>query len=111
MGAALQSLAINVLHFDGIRSVTKRIAALQGGQACDPDLRSTQTVNHAQDAIPKIRPGSFSPSILEPMLRIDQTLYVVIMEAKGLSRSEVSRRRSCHHVALPSFTSMALTGR
>jgi putative transposase len=31
--------------------------------------------------IPKLRSGSFLPSILEPRRRVDQALYVVIMEA------------------------------
>jgi putative transposase len=62
-------------------------------------------------AIPKLRKGSFFPSILEPRRRIDQALYVVVMEAyvagvstravddlvaalgiaSGISKSEVSR--------------------
>ena len=31
--------------------------------------------------IPKLRKGSFFPSILEPRRRIDQALYAVVMEA------------------------------
>ena len=62
-------------------------------------------------AIPKLRRGSFFPSILEPRRRIDQALYAVVMEAyvhgvstrsvdelveamgskAGISKSEVSR--------------------
>ena len=62
-------------------------------------------------AIPKLRKGSFFPSILEPRRRIDQALYAVVMEAyvhgvstravdelvaalgvsAGISKSEVSR--------------------
>src|SRR5665213_2213746 len=62
-------------------------------------------------AIPKLRKGSFFPSILEPRRRIDQALYAVVMEAyvhgvstravdelvsalgvsSGISRTEVSR--------------------
>ncbi|MDJ0771551.1 MAG: IS256 family transposase [Ilumatobacter sp.] len=62
-------------------------------------------------AIPKLRKGSFFPSILEPRRRIDQALYAVVMEAyvagvstravddlvaalgiaSGISKSEVSR--------------------
>ena len=61
-------------------------------------------------AIPKLRTGSFFPSILEPQRRIDQALYAVVMEAyvsgvstrsvdglvesmggTGISKSEVSR--------------------
>src|SRR5277367_800649 len=61
--------------------------------------------------IPKLRKGSFFPSILEPRRRIDQALYAVVMEAyvhgvstravdelvaalgvsSGVSKSEVSR--------------------
>jgi putative transposase len=61
--------------------------------------------------IPKLRKGSFFPTILEPCRRIDQTLYAVVMEAyvqgvstrsvddlvaamgvdSGISKSEVSR--------------------
>jgi transposase-like protein len=61
--------------------------------------------------IPKLRRGSYFPSILEPRRRIDQALYAVVMEAyvngvstrsvdelvaalgvhSGISRSEVSR--------------------
>src|ERR687891_113448 len=62
-------------------------------------------------AIPKLRKGSYFPSILEPRRRIDQALYAVVMEAyvhgvstrsvddlvvalgadTGISKSEVSR--------------------
>ena len=62
-------------------------------------------------AIPKLRAGSFFPSLLEPRRRIDQALYAVVMEAyvhgvstrsvddlvaamgveAGISKSEVSR--------------------
>ena len=41
--------------------------------------------------IPKLRSGTFFPSILEPRRRIDQALYAVIMEAwvKGISTRKV----------------------
>jgi transposase-like protein len=61
-------------------------------------------------SIPKLRSGSFFPSVLEPRRRIDQALYAVVMEAyvhgvstravddlvvamggSGISKSEVSR--------------------
>jgi transposase-like protein len=61
-------------------------------------------------SIPKLRAGSFFPSILQPRRRIDQALYAVVMEAyvhgvstravddlvvamggSGISKSEVSR--------------------
>ena len=74
-----------------------RLVATQAG---DIDLR-----------IPKLRKGSFFPSILEPRRRIDQALYAVVIEAyvngvstrsvddlvaalgveSGISKSEVSR--------------------
>ena len=74
-----------------------RLVSAQGG---DVQLR-----------IPKLRKGSFFPSILEPRRRIDQALYTVVMEAyvegvstrgvddlveamgvdSGISKSEVSR--------------------
>jgi putative transposase len=61
--------------------------------------------------IPKLREGSFFPSVLEPRRRIDQALYAVVMEAyvfgvstrsvddlvvalgihTGISKSQVSR--------------------
>jgi putative transposase len=75
-----------------------------------PRLLTTQ-VGDIPLAIPKLRAGSFFPTIPEPRRRIDQTLYAVIMEAwvqgvstrkvdalvgaigseAGISRSEVSR--------------------
>ena len=61
-------------------------------------------------SIPKLRQGSFFPSVLEPRRKIDQALYAVVMEAwvngvstrnvdalvvalggSGISKSEVSR--------------------
>jgi len=47
-------------------------------------------------AIPKLRTGSFFPSVLEARRRIDQALYAVIMEAwvkRGLDPQ--SRRPGC----------------
>jgi transposase-like protein len=42
-------------------------------------------------AIPKLRKGSFFPSVLEPRHRIDQALYAVVMEAcvSGVSTRSV----------------------
>ena len=78
-----------------------------------PRLLSTQA-GDVQLRIPKLRKGSFFPSILEPRRRIDQALYAVVMEAyvrgistravddlveamgveAGISKSEVSRIRA-----------------
>jgi transposase-like protein len=75
-----------------------------------PRLVATQA-GDIELKIPKLRKGSFFPSILEPRRRIDQALYAVVMEAyvagvstravddlvgalgigSGISKSEVSR--------------------
>ena len=75
-----------------------------------PRLVTTQA-GDVQLRIPKLRKGSFFPTILEPRRRIDQALYAVVMEAyvqgvstrsvddlvaamgvdSGISKSEVSR--------------------
>ena len=75
-----------------------------------PRLLATQA-GDIELTIPKLRKGSFFPSILEPRRRIDQALYAVVMEAyvagvstravddlvaalgigSGISKSEVSR--------------------
>ncbi len=75
-----------------------------------PRLLATQA-GDVELKIPKLRRGSFFPSILEPRRRIDQALYAVVMEAyvngvstrsvddlvaalgvdSGISKSEVSR--------------------
>jgi len=75
-----------------------------------PRLLATQA-GDIELSIPKLRKGSFFPSILEPRRRIDQALYAVVMEAyvagvstravddlvaalgiaSGISKSEVSR--------------------
>jgi len=75
-----------------------------------PRLVTTQA-GDVQLRIPKLRKGSFFPSILEPRRRIDRALYAVVMEAyvhgvstrsvddlveamgadSGISKSEVSR--------------------
>ena len=71
----------------------------------------TTQVGDIELLIPKLRAGSFLPSILEPRRRVDQALYAVIMEAyiggvstrkvdalvaalgsqSGISKSQVSR--------------------
>ena len=55
-----------------------------------PRLLTTQ-VGDIPLSIPKLRAGSFFPSILEPRRRIDQALYAVIMEAwvMGVSTRKV----------------------
>ena len=96
-------------------------AAIGAGRYERSDGRTTERNGHRprvvstkagdlQVGIPKLRTGSFFPSLLEPRRRIDQALYAVIMEAyvsgvstrnvddlvaamgidTGISRSEVS---------------------
>lgn len=75
-----------------------------------PRVLTTQ-VGDIDLRIPKLRSGSFLPSILEPRRRVDQALYAVVMEAdvagvstrkvdalvaaqgsqSGISKSQVSR--------------------
>ena len=45
-----------------------------------PRVLTTQ-VGDIDLRIPKLRSGSFLPSILEPRRRVDQALYAVVMEA------------------------------
>ncbi len=97
-------------------------AAIGAGRYERTDDRATERNGHRprvvstkagdlQVGIPKLREGSFFPSLLEPRRRIDQALYAVIMEAyvsgvstrsvddlvaamgidSGISKSEVSR--------------------
>lgn len=86
-------------------------------QAGDIDLR-----------IPKLRSGSFLPSILEPRRRVDQALYGVVMEAyvggistrkvdalvaalgvqSGISKSQVSRICADIDVQVQAFLSRQL---
>ena len=100
---------------------TEAAAAVGAGRYERSESRTTERngnrprllTTHAGDvqlAIPKLRAGSFFPSILEPRRRVDQALYAVIMEAyvhgvstrsvddlvvalggSGISKSEVSR--------------------
>jgi len=55
-----------------------------------PRLLTTQ-VGDIDLQIPKLRSGSFLPSILEPRRRVDQALYAVVMEAyvAGVSTRKV----------------------
>jgi len=54
-----------------------RVTDRNGGR---PRVLSTQA-GDVQLRIPKLRKGSFFPSILEPRRRIDQALYAVVLEA------------------------------
>src|SRR5215213_7398278 len=55
-----------------------------------PRLLATQA-GDVELRIPKLRKGSFFPTILEPRRRIDQALYAVVMEAyvNGVSTRSV----------------------
>ena len=96
-----------VLGADRHERTEERLGYRNGSR---PRLLTTQ-VGDIPLSIPKLRAGSFFPTILEPRRRIDQALYAVIMEAwvkgvstrkvdalvaaigsdAGISRSEVSR--------------------
>jgi putative transposase len=87
--------------------VESRVTERNGAR---PRLLTTQA-GDVELRIPKLRKGSFFPSILEPRRRIDQALYAVVMEAyvqgvstravddlvealgatSGIKKSEVSR--------------------
>ena len=57
-----------------------------------PKLLATKA-GDVEVRIPKLRKGSFFPSILEPRRRIDQALYAVVMEAYVHGISHAQRRR------------------
>jgi transposase-like protein len=57
-----------------------------------PRLLTTQ-VGDIDLQIPKLRSGSFLPSILEPRRRVDQALYAVVMEAYVAGRLHAQSRR------------------
>src|SRR5262245_43751653 len=87
--------------------VESRVTERNGAR---PRLLTTQA-GDVELRIPKLRKGSFFPSIIEPRRRIDQALYAVVMEAyvngvstravddlvaalgadSGIKKSEVSR--------------------
>ena len=92
-----------------------------------PRLLTTQ-VGDIDLQIPKLRSGSFLPSILEPRRRVDQALYAVVMEAyvsgvstrkvdalvaalgsqSGISKSQVSRICTDIDVQVQAFLSRPL---
>ena len=92
-----------------------------------PRLLTTQ-VGDIDLRIPKLRSGSFLPSILEPRRRVDQALYAVVMEAyvagvstrkvdalvaalgsqSGISKSQVSRICADIDVQVQAFLSRAM---
>jgi transposase-like protein len=94
-----------------------------------PRLLTTQ-VGDSDLQIPKLRSGSFLPSILEPRRRVDQALYAVVMEAyvaavskrkvdalvaalgsqSGISKSQVSRICSEIDLQVQAFLSRPLEG-
>jgi putative transposase len=112
----------------GMQLVAQALIELEAAQAIGADRyeRSAERVTHRNGArerllstkagdlelrIPKLRQGSFYPSLLEPRRRIDRALWAVVMEAyvhgvstrkvddlvralgidAGVSKSEVSR--------------------
>jgi putative transposase len=109
--AALQELieaeATSVIGAGRYERTDQRLTDRNGSR---PRLLTT-TAGDVRLRIPKLRKGTFFPSILEPRRRIDQALYAVVMEAyvngvstravddlvaamgadTGISKSEVSR--------------------
>lgn len=109
--AALQDLieaeATSVVGAGRYERTTERTTQRNGSRP----RTLTTTAGDLQLRIPKLRKGTFFPSILEPRRRIDQALYAVVMEAyvngvstravddlvaamgsdTGISKSEVSR--------------------
>jgi transposase-like protein len=90
----------------------------------------TTTAGDLELRIPKLRTGSFFPSLLERCRRVDQALFAVIMQAylegvstrkvddlvkalgadSGISKSEVSRICKALDVEVGSFAERSLTG-
>ena len=103
----IEAEAAEVIGAGRYERTDKRVAERNGSR---PRLVATQAGDVGL-RIPKLRKGSFFPSILEPRRRIDQALYAVVMEAyvqgistrsvddlvaamgieSGISKSEVSR--------------------
>ncbi|MHB1088186.1 MAG: IS256 family transposase [Acidimicrobiales bacterium] len=105
--ALIDAEATNVVQAEGHERTLSRTIQRNGTR---PRLVSTKA-GDVELKIPKLRKGSFFPSVLERRRRIDQALYAVIMEAyvhgvstrkvddlvtalgvdAGVSKSEVSR--------------------
>ena len=99
--------AAGVIGADRYERTEDRLTERNGTR---PKLLATKA-GDVELRIPKLRKGSFFPSILEPRRRIDQALYAVVMEAyvhgvstrsvddlvvalgadSGITKSEVSR--------------------
>ena len=89
----MSALSLGVTDRNGFRP---RLIATQAG---DIELR-----------IPKLRTGSFFPAILEPRRRIDQALYVVVMEAyTRASRLRTKRTRQPRRPIVSSRTWLCAT--
>jgi putative transposase len=104
---------------------TEARTALRNGNR---DKTLTTAAGDLELAIPKLRAGTFYPSLLERRRRIDQALYAVIMEAyvhgvstrsvddlvkalgadTGISKSEVSRICAALDVELTAFRTRPL---
>ena len=66
-------------------------ARLGGPVFVSPPDQFSLSLDNIDLQIPKLRTGSFLPSILEPRRRVDQALYAVVMEAyvAGVSTRKV----------------------
>jgi putative transposase len=76
-----------------------------------PRLLATQA-GDVELRIPKLRKGSFFPSILEPRRRIDQALYAVAMEAyvNGVSTRSVDDLRARGSAPSPGTSARSASG-
>src|SRR6185436_16188754 len=103
----IEAEASEVIAAGRYECVDTRVTDRNGSR---PRLLTTKAGDVAL-SIPKLRAGSFFPSVLQPRRRIDQALYAVVMEAyvhgvstravddlvaalgidSGVSKSEVSR--------------------
>lgn len=87
MQQLIEAEAAEVIGADRYERVEGRTTERNGHR---PRMLSTKTGDLSLK-IPKLREGSFFPSILEPRRRIDQALYAVVMEAyvQGVSTRSV----------------------
>ena len=93
LGAALQDLidqeAVGVIGADRYERNTDRVTYRNGTRS----KRLATTAGEVDLAIPKLREGSFFPSLLDPRRRVDQALWAVIAQAwvEGTSTRKVTQ--------------------
>lgn len=86
------------------------VAAVLGAEhGYRPRLLTTQ-VGDIDLQIPKLRSGSFLPSILEPRRRVDQALYAVVMETPATDDHVRSDRLQCKRFQATALRKTACRG-